>query len=51
MGDDKLIQRDQMPRKWREKGGEEDREWEGKSNWTEWVENGEQQQKTGIGDC
>ena len=31
MGYEKLIQRELMPRKWREKGGEEDRECEGKT--------------------
>ena len=43
-------QKDQKPRKWRKKGGEEDREWDGRTGlrevWKEWEENGEQQQKT-----
>ena len=44
-----------MPRKWRGKGGEEDREWDERTAlrgiWEEWEENGEQQQKTeGVGD-
>ena len=44
-----------MPRKWREKRGEEDRECDGRTalreTWKEWGENGEQQQKIeGVGD-
>ena len=42
-------QRDRVPRKMRGKGGEEDRECDGRTGlrgiWKEWVENGEQQQK------
>ena len=38
-----------MPRKWREKGGEEDQECDGRTAlreiWEEWEENGEQQEK------
>ena len=45
-----------MPRKWRVKGGEEDRECDGRTAlreiWKEWEENGEQQQKIeGVGSC
>ena len=52
----KLAQIEQMPRKWRGKGGEEDREC-GRSTalkevWKEWEEQGQPQQKIeGIGDC
>ena len=47
--------RDQMPRKWREKGGEEDQECDGRTAlreiYKEWEEDGEQQQKIeGVGD-
>ena len=48
-------QREQMPRKWRGKGGEEDRECGRRTALKEirkeWEENGEQQQKIGVGDC
>ena len=49
-------QREQMPRKWREKGGEEDQECDGRTALREigkeWEQNGEQQQKIeGVGDC
>ena len=45
-----------MPRNWREEGGEEDRECDGRTVlreiWNEWEENGEQQQKIeGTGYC
>ena len=46
---------DQMPRKWREKEGKENRECNGRTAlreiWKEWEENGEQQQKIEVGDC
>ena len=46
----KNWQREQMPRMWRETGGEEDRECDGRTVlreiWKEWEENGEQQQNT-----
>ena len=49
------LQREEMLRKWRGKGGEEDQECDGRTGlreiWKEWEENGEQQQKTeGVGD-
>ena len=49
-------QREQMPRKWKKTGGEEDRECNGRTAlreiWEDWEENGEQQQKMdGVGDC
>ena len=48
---DENWQREQMPRKWREKGGDEDRECDGRTALREigkeWEENGEQQQKIG----
>ena len=50
-------QREPMPRKWRGKGGEEDRECDGRTGfreiWKEWEENGEQQQNIVpvVGDC
>ena len=44
-----------MSSKWREKGGEEDWEYDGRTAlreiWKKWEENGEQQQKIeGVGD-
>ena len=45
----KNWQLEHMPRKWREGGGEEDRECDGRTAvreiWEEWEENGGQQQK------
>jgi len=45
----KNWQRDQMPIKWRGKGGEEDRQYDGRTAlrhiWKECEEDGEQQQK------
>ena len=50
----KNWQREQMPRKWREKGDDEDGECDGrtvlKEIWKEWGENGEQQQQIGVRD-
>ena len=45
-----------MPRVWREEGGEEDRDYDGRTAlreiWKEWEENGEQQQNIErVGDC
>ena len=48
----KNSQRDQLPRKWKGKGVEEERECDGrtvKTTCKEWEENGEQQQKI-VGD-
>ena len=50
----KNREREQMPRKWSEKGGEDDRECDGRTAlrdiWKEWEDNREQQEKIeGVG--
>ena len=51
----KNWQREQMPSKWRDKGGEEGQECDERTAlreiWKEWEENGEQQQNIEVGDC